>query len=105
MSSESSTPAEKGGSEASLLGLQDRAEIIKASRIHDGDCGSPEVQIALLTNRILNLTEHCKENQQDKHSRQGLLKLVSKRKRLLRYLQGENLPRYQAVLKLNNLRK
>lgn len=70
-----------------------------------GDTGSPEVQIALLTERINGLTEHLKTHKKDHHSRRGLLKMVGKRRRLLTYLQGKNLGRYRELVKELGLRK
>jgi small subunit ribosomal protein S15 len=70
-----------------------------------GDTGSPEVQIAILTERISNLTEHFKEHKKDNHSRRGLLKMVSKRRRLLDYLRGKDQSRYDEVIKRLGIRK
>jgi small subunit ribosomal protein S15 len=70
-----------------------------------GDTGSPEVQIAILTERIVNLTEHFKSNAKDHHSRRGLLILVGRRRRLLTYLQRKDSDRYDAVIKRLGLRK
>ncbi|HKA31159.1 MAG TPA: 30S ribosomal protein S15, partial [Candidatus Binatia bacterium] len=79
--------------------LQERTrEIVQANRRHDSDTGSPEVQIALLTNRIGYLTEHFKAHRKDHHSRRGLLKLVGQRRRLLDYLKRSDFPRYKAVI-------
>lgn len=74
-------------------------------RIHDTDTGSPEVQVALLTNRIAYLTEHFKTNAKDHHSRRGLLKLVSRRRRLLDYLKDESPERYSRLIERLGLRK
>ena len=70
-----------------------------------GDTGSPEVQIAILTERITNLTEHFKEHKKDNHSRRGLLKMVSKRRRLLDYLRGKDQGRYDDVIKRLGIRR
>jgi small subunit ribosomal protein S15 len=70
-----------------------------------GDTGSPEVQVAILTERITNLTEHFKTHTKDHHSRRGLLKLVSKRRRLLNYLKKSSLDRYRKTVSALNLRK
>ena len=70
-----------------------------------GDTGSPEVQIALLTARINELTEHLKENQKDHHSRRGLLKMVGQRRRLLAYLKGVDIERYRTLIERLGLRK
>lgn len=70
-----------------------------------GDTGSPEVQVAILSERIQNLTEHFKEHKKDRHSRRGLLMLVSRRRRLLDYLKGKDTARYEALIKRLGLRK
>ncbi len=72
------------------LTKQKKTKVIAASKIHDTDTGSPEVQIALFTEKIKNLTSHLKRNKKDNHSRRGLLKMVSKRKKLLNYLKVKN---------------
>ena len=82
-----------------------KAEIVEKFKTHDGDTGSPEVQVALLTERINGLTEHFKSHKKDHHSRRGLLLLVSKRKRLLSYLKGRNVERYRTLIKELGLRK
>jgi small subunit ribosomal protein S15 len=82
-----------------------KAEIVEKFKTHDGDTGSPEVQVALLTERINGLTEHFKAHKKDHHSRRGLLLLVSKRKRLLSYLKGRNVERYRTLIKELGLRK
>lgn len=79
--------------------------IINAYRLHDTDTGSPEVQIALLTERINYLTEHFKTHKNDHHSRRGLLKLVSRRKRLLDYLKATERERYEKLVERLGLRK
>lgn len=71
----------------------------------DGDTGSPEVQIALLTQRIKDLTEHSREHKHDHHSRRGLLLLVGRRRRLLRYLESVDIERYRALIKRLGLRR
>ncbi len=71
----------------------------------EGDTGSPEVQIALLTQRILDLTEHSREHKHDHHSRRGLLLLVGKRRRLLRYLEDIDIERYRSLIKRLGLRR
>ena len=80
-------------------------EILQEYRRHDADTGSPEVQIALLTERIVNLTEHFKTHKKDHHSRRGLLHLVSLRRRLLNYLKRENAERYKTLIEQLGLRK
>jgi small subunit ribosomal protein S15 len=82
-----------------------KREIIAEFGENEKDTGKPEVQIALLTNRITELTEHLKINKKDHHSRRGLLKLVGQRRRLLRYLKRTDLERYRAVLAQLGLRK
>ena len=79
--------------------------IIESHRIHETDTGSPEIQVALLTERINQLTEHFKIHKKDHHSRRGLLKMVGKRRRLLEYLKGKSVERYQALIKELGLRK
>ena len=80
-------------------------EIVQSYRLHDSDTGSPEVQIALLTNRIVYLTEHFKSHRKDHHSRRGLLKMVGQRRRLLDYLKGRDFQRYKSVIERLGIRK
>ncbi len=82
-----------------------KSEIITKYRVHEGDTGSPEVQVALLTNRINELTEHFKIHAKDHHSRRGLLKLVGRRRRLLAYLKDQDVERYRRTIKRLGLRK
>lgn len=82
-----------------------RTALVEEYRINDSDTGSPEVQVAILTTRIANLTEHLKEHKHDFASRRGLLMLVGKRNRLLRYLQRVDRDRYQTLIKKLGLRK
>ena len=82
-----------------------KAELIGKYRRHDGDTGSPEVQIALLTERIQYLTEHFKTHAKDHHSRRGLLMLVSQRRRLLDYLRSRSVDRYRTVIHSLGIRK
>jgi small subunit ribosomal protein S15 len=82
-----------------------KAEIIEKFRTHEGDTGSPEVQIALLSERITYLTEHFKTHKKDHHSRRGLLKLVSQRRRQLDYLKKVDVERYRSMLTRLSLRK
>jgi len=84
---------------------QTKTELIQDYRKHDSDTGSPEVQIALLTRRIEHLTEHFKVHAKDHHSRQGLLKMVGKRRRMLDYLRRKDPSRYQEVINRLGLRK
>jgi small subunit ribosomal protein S15 len=85
--------------------VERKAELIKKFAQTKGDTGSPEVQVAILSDRILTLTEHFKMHKKDNHSRRGLLKMVSQRRRLLDYLKRENLSRYQALIKELGLRR
>lgn len=82
-----------------------KQRIIEEYRVHDGDTGSPEVQVAILTHRITELTEHFKTHSKDHHSRRGLLKLVGRRRRLLDYLKGQDVERYRATIERLGLRK
>ncbi|MCP5112430.1 MAG: 30S ribosomal protein S15 [bacterium] len=82
-----------------------KSDIITKYRVHDTDTGSPEVQVALLTNRINELTEHFKVHTKDHHSRRGLLKLVGRRRRLLEYLKRQDVDRYRRTIKRLGLRK
>ncbi|MBO6019415.1 MAG: 30S ribosomal protein S15 [Aeriscardovia sp.] len=75
-----------------------KQEIIAEYATHEGDTGSPEVQIALLTKRIINLTEHMKANKHDYHSQRGLLLMIGKRRRLLAYLKKEDINRYRTLI-------
>ena len=84
---------------------QQKTELITQYRTHDGDTGSPEVQIALLSNRITYLTEHFKSHVKDHHSRRGLLKLVGRRRRLLDYLKQIDLQRYRTIIDKLGIRK
>ncbi len=84
---------------------EQKAEIIKDNARADGDTGSPEVQVAVLTQRIRNLTDHFKGNHKDNHSRRGLLMMVNKRRKLLAYLKGKDVERYNALIQKLGLRK
>lgn len=87
------------------LSKADKTDIIGKHKTHESDSGSPEVQIALLTERINYLTEHFKTHKKDHHSRRGLLKLVGRRRRLLDYLRANKVDRYRAIVKELGLRK
>lgn len=87
------------------LSLEQTQAIIKQHQRSEGDTGSPEVQVALLTARIVQLTEHMKEHKKDLHSRRGLLRLVSLRKNLLAYLKKKDEARYTAIIKALGLRR
>jgi len=82
-----------------------KQEIIKDNAVNDGDTGSPEVQVAILTQRIRNLTDHFKGHHKDNHSRRGLLMMVNKRRSLLAYLKKKDLARYNALIQKLGLRK
>ena len=83
----------------------ERSTVIEKYRTHEGDSGSSEVQIALLTVRITELTEHLREHKHDHSSRRGLLKMVGQRRRLLNYLNGEDVNRYREIISKLGLRK
>lgn len=87
------------------ISAERKAEVIKDFAISDGDTGSPEVQVAILTERITNLTEHFKDHKKDLHSRRGLLMLVSRRRRLLDYVRKDDRARYETLIKRLGLRK
>ena len=82
-----------------------KTAIIKANRTHESDTGSPEVQIAILTERINQLTEHLKVHAQDNHSRRGLYKMIGKRRSLLDYLMKKDIERYRAIIAKLGIRK
>ncbi|WP_334143745.1 30S ribosomal protein S15 [Rhabdothermincola sp.] len=85
--------------------LPPKADTITEHRLHDTDTGSPEVQIALLTDRINHLTEHLKVHKKDHHSRRGLLMLVGRRRRLLDYVKSNDVERYRAIIAKLGLRR
>ncbi len=87
------------------LAQEKKQELINEYQVHESDTGSPEVQIALLTERINHLTEHFKVHKKDHHSRRGLFKLVSQRRKLLNYLKNKNIERYQKVIDRLGIRK
>ena len=88
-----------------MLTQEDKNNIIKTYAVHEGDTGSPEVQIAILTARIKYLTDHLKEHKKDHHSRRGLLKMVGHRRRLLSYLYNSDIERYRSIIAKLELRK
>ena len=88
-----------------MLATEKKQEIINSFKKHDSDTGSPEVQIAILTERITYLTEHFKTHKKDHHSRRGLLKLVGQRRRMLDYLKGKELARYKTVIERLGIRR
>ena len=87
------------------LAQERKSELISEHKTHDGDTGSPEVQIALLTERIKSLTDHLRSYPKDNHSRRGLLKLVGQRRRLLAYLVRNDVDRYRSVITGLGLRR
>ena len=88
-----------------MLLKDEKTAVIEANRTHENDTGSPEVQIAILTKRINDLTEHLKTHKKDHHSRRGLLKMVGHRRNLLNYLAKKDIERYRAVVAKLGLRK
>ncbi len=85
---------------------QDRKQqLISEYKVHDSDTGSPEVQVAILTENIQNLTEHLREHKKDHHSRRGLLKMVGQRRKLLAYLKNKDVKRYGALIERLGLRR
>ena len=88
-----------------MLTKEKKQEIIDTYKVHEGDTGSPEVQVAILTHRINHLNEHLKVNQKDHHSRRGLLKMVGQRRGLLNYLMKKDIERYRAIVAKLGLRK
>ncbi|CAA9416085.1 MAG: SSU ribosomal protein S15p (S13e) [uncultured Rubrobacteraceae bacterium] len=85
--------------------VEGKQDIIQEHRTHEGDTGSPEVQVAVLTKRISHLTDHLRTHKHDFHSRRGLLKLVGKRRRLLKYLQQKDVERYRSLIARLGLRR
>ncbi len=88
-----------------MLNQEVKKAVIEECKIHDSDTGSPEVQIAILTKRILSLTEHLKQHKKDHHSRRGLLKMVGQRRSLLNYLKKRDFDRYRKLIEKLGLRK
>ena len=88
-----------------MLTKEKKSAIIEANRINENDTGSPEVQIAILADRIVTLTEHLKEHPKDFHSRRGMLKMVGQRRNLLGYLKKKDITRYRAIVEKLGLRK
>ena len=84
---------------------EEKTAIMREYATHEGDTGSPEVQVALLTERINHLTQHMKENRHDYHSRRGLLKMVGHRRNLLNYLMKKDINRYRAIIEKLGIRK
>ncbi|HER24140.1 MAG TPA: 30S ribosomal protein S15 [Candidatus Atribacteria bacterium] len=88
-----------------VFAKEDKEKVITKYQHHNTDTGSPEVQIAILTEKLNDLTEHLNKNKKDFHSKQGLLKMVGKRRRLLNYLKSKNIDKYREVIEALNLRK
>jgi small subunit ribosomal protein S15 len=88
-----------------MIRKEEKTAVIEANKTHENDTGSPEVQVAILTARIKQLTEHLKEHTHDNHSRRGLLKMVGKRRKLLDYLKKKDIERYRAIVAKLGLRK
>jgi small subunit ribosomal protein S15 len=87
------------------LAVEQKSEVISQYKIHKSDSGSPEVQVALLSRRILQLTEHLKSHKKDHHSERGLLTMVSRRRRLLNYLKDRSPERYKALIQSLGIRR
>ena len=88
-----------------MLQKEEKQQVIADNKLHETDTGSPEVQIAILTTRITQLTEHLKANKNDHHSRRGLLKMVGRRRNLLNYLTKKDVSRYRDIIKKLGIRK
>ena len=88
-----------------MLATDKKREIISTFKLHDSDTGSPEVQIAILTERITYLTEHFKVHKKDHHSRRGLLKIVGQRRRLLDYVKKKDVDRYKNIIEKLGIRR
>lgn len=88
-----------------MMRQEEKTAVIEANRLHETDTGSPEVQIAVLTKRIADLTEHLKVHKKDNHSRRGLFKMVGQRRNLLNYLKEKDLERYRDLIARLGLRK
>ena len=88
-----------------MMRKEEKTAVIEANRLHETDTGSPEVQIAVLTKRIADLTEHLKEHKKDNHIRRGLFKMVGRRRNLLNYLKKNDIERYRAIVEKLGIRK
>ena len=88
-----------------MIRKEEKSAVIEANKTHENDTGSPEVQVAILTARIQQLTEHLKVHKHDNHSRRGLLKMVGKRRKLLDYLMAKDIERYRAIIAKLGIRK
>jgi small subunit ribosomal protein S15 len=103
--SQSFSRIERVGEKNMALNVEQKTTIITDNKLHEKDTGSSEVQIALLTKRVTYLTEHFKTHSKDHHSRRGLLKLVSKRRKLLDHLKKEDISRYQSIISKLGIRR
>lgn len=88
-----------------MIRKEEKSAVIEANKTHENDTGSPEVQVAILTARIQQLTEHLKAHKHDNHSRRGLLKMVGKRRKMLDYLAKKDIERYRAIIAKLGIRK
>ena len=88
-----------------MIRKEEKSAVIEANKTHENDTGSPEVQVAILTARIQQLTEHLKVHKHDNHSRRGLLKMVGQRRRLLNYVKGKDIDRYRKLINELGLRR
>lgn len=88
-----------------MIRKEEKSAVIEANKTHENDTGSPEVQVAILTARIQQLTEHLKVHKHDNHSRRGLLKMVGKRRKMLDYLAKKDIERYRAIIAKLGIRK
>ena len=93
------------GEYTTMMLKEQKTQIIESNKLHDNDTGSPEVQIAILTERIAQLTEHLKVHKKDNHSRRGLFKMVGRRRNLLNYLKKTDIERYRAIVEKLGIRK
>ena len=96
---------EKGGKKKVVFSTNEKKKLIDKFKLHEGDTGSPEVQVGLLTHRISYLTEHLKMHKKDHHSRRGLLMLVGRRRRLLNYVKNKDVNRYRAIIEALGLKR
>lgn len=87
-----------------MLTREEKDKIIEDYKMHEGDTGSPEVQVALLTHRIISVNDHLQTHKKDHHSRRGLLKMVGQRRNLLRYLQNKDIERYRSLIEKLGIR-
>jgi len=99
------TGKQQYGGEQTMLLKEEKQKIIKEYAVHENDTGSPEVQIAILTKRINQLTEHLKKNPKDNHSRRGLFMMVGKRRKFLNYLMKNDINRYREIIERLEIRK